>query len=84
MYGLKYIIKIFWDNTDLAMCNCWAATSKTALNLYFTMFDRLVRLNTERFISIIVDSPDVHEKWRIMIGQTIQSDSIYNRSYDFL
>ena len=26
MCGLTYIIKIFWEKTDLAMCNCGAAT----------------------------------------------------------
>ena len=52
---------------------------KTALNLYFTTFDRLVRLNTEIFISIILDASDVIERWEIMIGQTsIQPDSIDN------
>ena len=33
---------------------------KTALNLYFTTFDRLERLNTDIFISIILDAPDIH------------------------
>ena len=33
-------------------------------------------------MSSIVDAPDVHESWGIMIGQTIQPDSINNGRYD--
>ena len=26
MCGLRYIMKLFWEKTDLALCNCGAAT----------------------------------------------------------
>ena len=42
----------------------------------------IVQLNTDIFISIIADAPDIHERWRIVMGQTIQPDS--NRRYDCL
>ena len=33
MCGLTYIIKIFWEKTDLAICNCGAATFVTTAKL---------------------------------------------------
>ena len=34
MCGLRYIIKIYWDKTEFAICNCRAAT----LNIKFGSF----------------------------------------------
>ena len=35
MCGLRYIIKLFWEKTDLAMCNCRAATLNISLKHWY-------------------------------------------------